>query len=202
MRQPGRRGQNARRPPTWPRQRQQVGRWARGLLTDPSLLVLDIQTAGLGAQAWAVQIAALDNQGRTLVDELLNPGLSIPAEASRLHGITDAAVARAPSFGDLLPELRGVVKGRRCIATTPASTRASWTGNCHAFTAVSCRPGHRSNQGAGRTRWGRPRWPGGCGWQTARSTGVSVWAAGTTRPRSAEVCCAACTSWPVRHDDA
>ncbi|ALO13671.1 exonuclease [Streptomyces venezuelae] len=93
-----------------------MGRWARGLLTDPSLLVLDIQTAGLGAQAWAVQIAALDNQGRTLVDELLNPGLSIPAEASRLHGITDAAVARAPSFGDLLPELRGVVKGRRCIA--------------------------------------------------------------------------------------
>ncbi|MEX0172509.1 exonuclease domain-containing protein [Streptomyces sp. LMG1-1-1.1] len=67
-------------------------------------------------QAWAVRIAALDNQGCTLVNELLNPRLPLPAEASRLHGITDTSVARAPSFGDLLPELRGVVKGRRCTA--------------------------------------------------------------------------------------
>ncbi|MFF5639513.1 exonuclease domain-containing protein [Streptomyces sp. NPDC012825] len=105
-----------RRPPVWLRQRQQVRRWAQGLLADPSLLILDVQTAGLGTQAWAVQIAALDNQGRTLINELLNPRLPIPAEASRLHGITDACVAHAPSFGGLLPELRGVVKGRRCIA--------------------------------------------------------------------------------------
>ncbi|MFD9047216.1 3'-5' exonuclease [Streptomyces zaomyceticus] len=105
-----------RRPPVWLRQRQQVGRWAHALLADPSMLILDVQIAGLGTEAWAVQIAALNSQGRALVNELLNPCRPIAAEASRLHGITDAHVARAPCFGDLLPELRSVVTGRRCVA--------------------------------------------------------------------------------------
>ncbi|MGW0771930.1 hypothetical protein [Streptomyces sp. NPDC002676] len=44
-----------RKPPSGSRQRQQVARWARAVLADPALLLIDVQTAGLGAQAWAVQ---------------------------------------------------------------------------------------------------------------------------------------------------
>ncbi|GHE11932.1 3'-5' exonuclease [Streptomyces alanosinicus] len=105
-----------RRPSSWFRQRQQVARWARTVLADPALLVIDVQTAGLGAQAWAVQIAALDGRGRTLVNEVLDPREPITAAASELHGITCSQVAHAPRFADLLPELTGVVAGRRCVA--------------------------------------------------------------------------------------
>ncbi|MGW7261165.1 3'-5' exonuclease [Streptomyces sp. NPDC054834] len=105
-----------RRPPSWPHQRQQVARWARAVLADPALLVIDVQTAGLGPQAWAVQIAAMDGQGRTLVNELLDPREPITAVASALHGITGSHVAHAPRFTDLLPELTGVLAGRRCVA--------------------------------------------------------------------------------------
>ncbi|MGW1658053.1 3'-5' exonuclease [Streptomyces atratus] len=105
-----------RRPPSWLRQRQQVARWARALLTDPALLVIDVQTAGLGAQAWAVQIGVMDGEGRTVVNELLDPRRSITAEASALHGITRADVVNAPSFSDVLPQLTGVLDGRRCVA--------------------------------------------------------------------------------------
>ncbi|MFE2159885.1 exonuclease domain-containing protein [Streptomyces lydicus] len=105
-----------RRPSSWLRQRQQVARWARAVLADPALLVIDVQTAGLGAHAWAVQIAAQDGRGRTLVNELLDPRVPITAAASELHGITCSDVAHAPRFADLLPELTGVVAGRCCVA--------------------------------------------------------------------------------------
>ncbi|MEU5205333.1 3'-5' exonuclease [Streptomyces sp. S-9] len=105
-----------RRPSSWLRQREQVARWARTVLADPGLLVIDVQTAGLGVHAWAVQIAALDGRGRTLVNELLDPGEPITAAASELHGITHSRVSSAPRFADLLPELTGAVAGRRCIA--------------------------------------------------------------------------------------
>ncbi|MFE1764063.1 exonuclease domain-containing protein [Streptomyces angustmyceticus] len=105
-----------RRPSSWLRQRRQVACWARAVLADPALLVVDVQTAGLGAQAWAVQIAALDGRGRTLVNELLDPHEPITAAASELHGITYSQVANAPRFADLLPELTGVLAGRRCVA--------------------------------------------------------------------------------------
>lgn len=105
-----------RRPPSWSHQREQAARWARAVLADPALLVIDVQTAGLDQQAWAVQIAVTDRTGRAVVNELLNPCEPIAATASELHGITSSHVARAPRFADLLPELSGVLAGRRCVA--------------------------------------------------------------------------------------
>ncbi|MGW7674632.1 3'-5' exonuclease, partial [Streptomyces sp. NPDC054775] len=47
-----------RRPASWPREREQVSRWARRLLADDSLLAVDVETTGLEG-AYAVQIAAV-----------------------------------------------------------------------------------------------------------------------------------------------
>ncbi|MFE6311773.1 exonuclease domain-containing protein (plasmid) [Streptomyces enissocaesilis] len=105
-----------RRPSAWMRQRQRVAWWARAVLADPALLVVDVQTAGLDEQAWAVQFAAMDGEGRTVMNELLDPRRPITAEASALHGITRADVVGAPCFGDVLPRLAGVLDGRRCVA--------------------------------------------------------------------------------------
>ncbi|GHD35493.1 hypothetical protein GCM10010313_82880 [Streptomyces violarus] len=63
------------------------------MLADPALLVIDVQTAGLGQQAWAVQIAVMDGTGRTGVNEMLNPCEPITATASgnrRVRGIWKA----------------------------------------------------------------------------------------------------------------
>ncbi|MCX5345810.1 hypothetical protein [Streptomyces atratus] len=59
-----------------------MAHWARGALNDPALLLIDVQTTGLG-RAWAVQIAAMDRTGRTLLNELLNPSHPITHTASR-----------------------------------------------------------------------------------------------------------------------
>ncbi|MFE6022891.1 3'-5' exonuclease [Streptomyces sp. NPDC056441] len=104
-----------RRPPSWRQDRARVAHWARGALNDPALLLIDVQTTGLG-RAWAVQIAAMDRTGRTLLNELLNPSHPITHTASRLHGITTSRVTHAPTFAELLPALTGILLGRRCLA--------------------------------------------------------------------------------------
>ena len=56
-------------------------------------------TTGVGPVAEVCEIAIVDRTGETVVDTLVLPGRPIPFEATRIHGITNAAVANARSFG-------------------------------------------------------------------------------------------------------
>jgi DNA polymerase-3 subunit epsilon/CBS domain-containing protein len=74
-------------------------------------VVIDTETTGLDpAKAWIVEIAAVRLTGgrldtRASFRRLLRPGEPIPASATRIHGIDDAAVAAAPTFAAIWPEL-------------------------------------------------------------------------------------------------
>ena len=66
-------------------------------------VILDTETTGLYSPARIVEISCIDREGNVLVDSLVNPGIPIPADASAIHGISDADVADRPSFSDLWP---------------------------------------------------------------------------------------------------
>jgi DNA polymerase-3 subunit epsilon/CBS domain-containing protein len=74
-------------------------------------VVLDTETTGLDARsARIVQIAAIRlTQGSLRAGErfesLVNPATRIPKAATAIHGITDEAVAAAPPFSRIAPEL-------------------------------------------------------------------------------------------------
>lgn len=104
-----------RRPASWPAAQAQARRWARAMLKDPRLVVLDIQTTGLD-DAWAVQIGLTDRSGNVLLDELVNPMADVTAPAAALHGFSSDQLATAPTFGALVPELVRNLTGRRCLA--------------------------------------------------------------------------------------
>lgn len=107
-----------------------VTRWARTLLSDPRLLIVDVQTTGLD-RAWAVQIGAVDRHGTILFNEIINPLAAITPGAAALHGITEVQVAAAPTFGTLLPELSRLLSGRRCLAYNAAFDRRIITREMH-----------------------------------------------------------------------
>ncbi|MGA4953724.1 exonuclease domain-containing protein [Streptomyces lydicamycinicus] len=104
-----------RRPPSWARDCELARRWARTLLDDPQLLILDIQTTDLH-DARAVQIGVIDRAERIIVNELINPQAPIAPAATALHGITQSKVASAPTFAELQPRLKQALQGRRCLA--------------------------------------------------------------------------------------
>jgi DNA polymerase-3 subunit epsilon/CBS domain-containing protein len=84
-------------------------------LVSLSAVVLDLETTGLDARsARAVQVGAVRiDEGRIVedakLDRLVNPGIPIPPAATAIHGITDAMVADAPRFAELLPEIEAFI---------------------------------------------------------------------------------------------
>lgn len=80
-------------------------------------LVLDTETTGLDPRkARVVEVAIVRLAGGRLdagaaFRSLMQPGKPIPKAATRIHGIDDAAVASAPPFADVWPELSRLVDG-------------------------------------------------------------------------------------------
>ena len=95
--------------------REAAAGWARRVLADESCVVLDTETTGLHDGARIVELAVLGIDGSVLLDSLVNPGVPIPVEATRIHGITDGMVKDAPTFSDLLVRLTGALLNRKVI---------------------------------------------------------------------------------------
>lgn len=74
------------------------------------IAILDTETTGLlGKQAVGlVELAVLeftpDNHIASL-QQLINPGMPIPWQATKVHGITDRDVAKSPSFSAVIPQV-------------------------------------------------------------------------------------------------
>ena len=84
-------------------------------------VILDTETTGLYSPARIVEISCIDREGNVLVDSLVNPGIPIPADASAIHGISDADVADRPSFSDLWPLVWDAVRNADCVLIYNAS---------------------------------------------------------------------------------
>jgi DNA polymerase III epsilon subunit family exonuclease len=77
-------------------------------------VALDVETTGLNAELGNIVEIALvrfffDEEGALSEEDrfsaLINPGVSIPVQASRIHGITGADVANAPLFRDMAQKI-------------------------------------------------------------------------------------------------
>lgn len=84
--------------------------WAKEALADSAAIILDTETTGLDYRARMVQFAAIGIAGNTLLDTLINPETPIPADVTRIHGITNGDVANAPTLPDVQAEINGILK--------------------------------------------------------------------------------------------
>lgn len=99
-----------------------VFREVRKVMTMSRLLatIFDTETTGLSIPESAplndrphiVEFAAIQIDLETLsivaeFDTLINPGIPIPAESTKIHGITDDDVKEAPTFEMVLPKIGG-----------------------------------------------------------------------------------------------
>lgn len=76
-------------------------------------LVLDTETTGLDDRAEVCQVAVVDGlTGKLVFNELVRPSQTIPPDASRVHGITDATVANSPRWPVLYPRFVELVAGQ------------------------------------------------------------------------------------------
>ncbi len=78
-------------------------------------LVLDTETTGLHLGSEIVQLAIVNEHGLPLLDTLIRPVRPIPPDATRIHGLTNAMVAAAPTWGVLVPKIHEMLKDRVVI---------------------------------------------------------------------------------------
>lgn len=102
-------------PPGW---RLAASRWRQRftatVLLHSRAVIVDVETTDLTGRI--CEIAIFDTSGRPLLDTLVNPQVPISAEASAVHGITDADVADAPTWQQVAPAVLRAITGRTVIA--------------------------------------------------------------------------------------
>ena len=96
------------------RDRVRAVKWAREQLTQDDWTILDTETTGL-YDAQIVEIAIIDRIGEALLNTLVKPSIPIPAEVTKIHGITDAMVADASTFPEVYPRIAEVLKSKRVL---------------------------------------------------------------------------------------
>jgi len=89
-------------------------------IEDAVFTFIDVETTGLSPRTARVcEVAAVSFRGAERIGtlaELINPGLPIPAEVSKIHGITDEMVKDSPSFGGVAPGLLAMLEGAVIVA--------------------------------------------------------------------------------------
>ncbi|MFQ0827138.1 3'-5' exonuclease [Serratia fonticola] len=89
---------------------QQAQQWL-----DNNCLILDTETTGLGEDAEIVEITIINSHGSILLNTLVKPTVSIPAEATAIHGITDEMVKDAPRWMDIHGEFCHLIAGKPVV---------------------------------------------------------------------------------------
>jgi hypothetical protein len=90
-------------------------RWARAMLEPGAAVILDTETTDL-FDAAIVEIAVIDAcTGATLLDTLVRADRPIQPGARAVHGISDADLADAPVWADVLPKLLAVTENRQVL---------------------------------------------------------------------------------------
>lgn len=85
--------------------------WAVETVERGDVLYLDTETTGLGDTDELVDIAVIDNRGRTLLNTLIKPRRPIPADATAVHGISNLSVRHAPVWAEVYPRFLELMSG-------------------------------------------------------------------------------------------
>ncbi|MGW3491522.1 exonuclease domain-containing protein [Streptomyces sp. NRRL F-5630] len=107
----------------------QVVHWARRMLQPGEAVLIDTETHDLWGRC--MEIAVVDcASGETLLDTLVNPGCPVTDGAFMVHGISDAMIADAPAFDQVLPDLLRVTAGRTVLAYNEEYDRTVLNHDC------------------------------------------------------------------------
>jgi DNA polymerase III subunit epsilon len=95
--------------------RQQAIQAARQVVAQ-NPIYLDTETTGLERTDEIIEISIVDDAGQVLLNSLVRPSQSIPAAATRIHGITNDMVQKAPAWPILWQQVRPLLLGKTIVA--------------------------------------------------------------------------------------
>jgi DNA polymerase III subunit epsilon len=110
--------------------RQDVITWARQVVEESKMLILDTETTGLDTHDEVIQLAIVDMHSNVLLHTLVRPTVPVGTEARAIHGITDEVLAQAPSFSNLYETIAVLLGNRSVLAYHADFDRRILTQTC------------------------------------------------------------------------
>lgn len=105
--------------------------WAQQRLNDRNFVILDTETTDLEGEI--IQLAVCDPDGNALINTRLKPAQrEITPESEAIHGISNADVADAPTFAEILHTLVEVIRDKIVICYNANFDRARVQTSTHA----------------------------------------------------------------------
>jgi DNA polymerase III subunit epsilon len=98
---------------------------------------LDTETTGL-FDAEFCEVAIVDDGGHVVLNTLANPGRPIPADAQRIHGITDAMVELAPPAAAVRDFVLALVTGRHLVIYNASYDTTFFPGIGRVCSSIDC----------------------------------------------------------------
>ncbi len=92
--------------------RQDAVQFARRVLANQPLY-LDTETTGIDRFSEIVEICLISDQNQVIFESLVKPTRRIPADATRIHGITQEMVHDAPTWLHVWPEVELLLASRQ-----------------------------------------------------------------------------------------
>lgn len=111
----------------------EVVQWAQDLFALPEFCILDTETTGLSDDAEIVEIAIIDKEGNTLLNQLVKPTGRIPPDVIAIHGINDNEVKDAPPFKTIWPKIRKVLKHQSIVVYNASFDMRMITQSCQKY---------------------------------------------------------------------
>lgn len=105
---------------------------------DSELFGVDVETTGFGDSARLVEIAAIGYKFDGLhlkqlkFESLINPGMPIPTDAIKIHGITDEMVKNAPKADEVMQKFAEFIKNSTSLIAHNADFDKTQIMNCFA----------------------------------------------------------------------
>ena len=96
--------------------------WSQTLLSLPNAVILDTETTGLiegfekNPNAEVIELAIISAGGEVLYNARFKPIYKIPEHVIEIHGITNEALKKAPSFAKKYPEILKILHGKIVVA--------------------------------------------------------------------------------------
>lgn len=78
-------------------------------------LILDTETTGLSELAEIVELSIINGRGAVVFNRLIKPINLIPADVTAIHGITNDAVASAPTWPEVYTRIRHMLHKKNVI---------------------------------------------------------------------------------------
>ncbi len=101
--------------------KQSIVQGAQALFALPNFCILDTETTGLDDNDEIVEIALIDKNGNTLLNQLVKPTRRIPSDVIGIHGINNDEVKSAPSFKTVWSRVERVLKKQKTAIVYNAS---------------------------------------------------------------------------------